>query len=105
MKLDLPAAKGHAQRTVRASLGADWREQIDPRGPTSAVIARGQMELSSSRERNTPNSALVRTGKRNANDIQLLAGVTAGESVVIEGAEQLKDGQRITVNQSTNRNE
>jgi hypothetical protein len=37
--------------------------------------------------------------------VESLAGITAGESIVIEGAEQLKDGQRITANQSTNRNE
>jgi hypothetical protein len=38
---------------------------------------------------------LVRTGKRTASEVELLAGISAGENVVIEGAEQLRDGQPI----------
>ena len=92
VKLDLPLAKG-----LRSG---QFGRVIVPTGegnavwvPASAVITRGQMEIVFVAANGTAQLRLVRTGKRNANDIQLLAGVTAGENVVIEGAEQLKDGQ------------
>ena len=104
VKLDLPAAEG--------TRSGQFGRVIVPTGegnavwvPASAVITRGQMEIVFVAANGHAQLRLVRTGKRNANDIELLAGITAGENVVIEGADQLKDGQRITVNQSTNRNE
>jgi RND family efflux transporter MFP subunit len=104
VKLDLPAAEG----TRSGQFGRVWvrtGESKSIRVPTSAIVVRGQMECIFVIANQHAQLRIVRTGKRNANDIQLLAGVTAGENVIIEGAEQLKDGQRITVNQSTNRTE
>ena len=40
---------------------------------------------------------IVRTGKRTNTEVELLSGVIAGESVVIEGAEQLRDAQPVTL--------
>ena len=40
---------------------------------------------------------IVRTGKRTDGEIELLSGIDSGESVVIEGAEQLRDGQPLTL--------
>ena len=36
---------------------------------------------------------LVRTGKQTAQGIEILAGLTPGEAVVVEGAANLRDGQ------------
>ncbi len=104
VKLDLPLAKGlRSGQFGRVIVTTGERNAVWV--PASAVVTRGQMEIVFVAANGTAQLRLVRTGKRNANDIQLLAGVTAGENVVIEGAEQLMDGQRVTINQSTNRNE
>jgi RND family efflux transporter MFP subunit len=104
VKLDLPPAQG-----LRSG---QFGRVIVPTGqgtavwvPASAVITRGQMEIVFVAADGHAQLRLVRTGKRNANDVELLAGITAGENVVVDGADRLKDGQRITVNQSTNPNQ
>jgi RND family efflux transporter MFP subunit len=104
VKLDLPAAEGMRS----GQFGRVWVQtgkSKSIRVPASAIVARGQMECVFVIANQHAQLRIVRTGKRNANDIELLAGITAGENVVVEGADQLKDGQRITVNQTTNRNQ
>jgi multidrug efflux pump subunit AcrA (membrane-fusion protein) len=39
----------------------------------------------------------VKTGKRRGEMVELVSGVSAGEQVVVEGAAQLRDGQRIEI--------
>ena len=104
VKLDLPATEG-----LRSG---QFGRVIVPTGransvwvPASAVITRGQMEIVFVAVDAHAQLRLVRTGKRNASEVELLAGISAGENVVIEGAEQLKDGQPIVVNKPTNRNQ
>lgn len=104
VKLDLPPAdglrSGQFGRVIvpTSSAASIWV-------PASAVLTRGQMEIVFVAVDGHAQLRLVRTGKRNAGEVESLAGITAGESVVIEGAAQLKDGQRIAANQSINRNE
>ena len=65
--------------------------------PASALITRGQIEIVFVAVEGHAQLRLVRTGKRNANEVELLAGISVGENIVIEGAEHLRDGQPITV--------
>jgi RND family efflux transporter MFP subunit len=64
--------------------------------PASAVVVRGQMETVFVAVDGHAQLRLVRTGKRTPNEVELLAGLSSGESVVTDGADQLHDGQRIT---------
>ena len=68
-----------------------------PRGPQSAVVTRGQMEIVFVVSDGKAQLRLVKTGKRIDGEVELLAGVRAGESVVVEGAAPLMDGQSVTV--------
>jgi RND family efflux transporter MFP subunit len=95
VKLDLPSTEG-----LRSG---QFGRVIVPTGkgetlwvPASAVVPRGQMETVFVEVNQHAQLRLVRTGKRTAKEIELLAGISAGESVVVEGAEQLGDGQPIT---------
>jgi hypothetical protein len=65
------------------------------RGPASAVIQRGQMELVFVVTDGHAQLRLVKTGKRFGNEIELLSGVSAGDEVVAEGAASLVDGQAV----------
>jgi multidrug efflux pump subunit AcrA (membrane-fusion protein) len=62
-------------------------------------VIRGQMEtvFVVEKEQATVQLRIVRMGKRSATEVELLSGISAGESVVSEGAEQLRDGQRVTL--------
>jgi multidrug efflux pump subunit AcrA (membrane-fusion protein) len=40
---------------------------------------------------------IVRTGKHTDDEIEILSGLDSGERVVVEGADQLRDGQPITL--------
>jgi hypothetical protein len=96
VKLDLPpSAAARSGQFGRAAIPTGLQKQI-LRVPASAVITRGQMELVFVAAENRAQLRLVRAGKRGADHVELLSGVTAGESIVIEGAEQLRDGQPIT---------
>ena len=61
--------------------------------PNSAVVQRGQLEIAFVVSKQQALLRLIKTGKHVGNDIEVLAGLDAGETVVIEGAEQLVDGQ------------
>ena len=95
VKLDLPPMdalrSGQFGRVIVPTGNADsiWV-------PAPAVITRGQMEIVFVAVKERAQLRLVRTGKRTASEVELLAGISPGENVVIEGAEQLRDGQPIT---------
>jgi len=96
VKLDLPAAEG----TSSGQFGRVWvvtGESRSIRVPTAAVVVRGQMEVLFIVEKQHAQLRIVRSGKRTDGEIELLSGIASGESVVIEGAEQLRDGQPITL--------
>ncbi len=67
-----------------------------PRVPQSAVIQRGQMEIVFIVADGKAHLRLVKTGRRVENEVELLSGVGAGETVVVENAGQLLDGQPVT---------
>lgn len=95
VKLDLPPAEG-----VRSG---QFGRVLVPMGktdavwvPASALIVRGQMETVFIAVNQHAQLRLVRTGKHTNTEVELLAGISRGENVVIEGAAQLHDGQPIT---------
>jgi RND family efflux transporter MFP subunit len=96
VKLDLPPAEG-----VRSG---QFGRVLVPTGktdaiwvPVSALIVRGQMETLFVAVNQHAQLRLVRTGKHTTTEVELLAGISRGEKVVIEGAAELHDGQPITV--------
>lgn len=96
VKLDLPATPG-----LRA--GAFGRVAIPVgespilRVPSTAVTLRGQLESVFLVVDGRAQLRLVRTGKSQGDETELLAGVTAGESVVVSAATPLRDGQPVQV--------
>ena len=96
VKLDLPAAEG----TRSGQFGRVWvqtGESKSIRVPTSAIMVRGQMECVFVVENQHAQLRIVRTGKLTAGEVTILSGVSSGERVVSEGAESLRDGQRVTL--------
>jgi len=96
VKLDLPPTE--AARS--GQFGRVWvatGESRTIRVPAAAIVARGQMETVFVAAKDHAQLRIVRTGKRTDREIELLSGINPGESVVIEGAEQLRDGQPITL--------
>ena len=64
--------------------------------PPAAVVPRGQLELLFVANGGQAQMRLARTGKRSPQGIEILAGLVAGESVVVQGADTLRDGQPLT---------
>lgn len=98
VKLDLPPTE--AARS--GQFGRVWvatGENQTIRVPAAAIVARGQMETVFVAAKEHAQLRIVRTGKRTDGEIELLSGINPGERVVIEGAEQLRDGQPITPKQ------
>ncbi len=96
VKLDLPPTDA-----VRSGqFGRVWvatGESQTIRVPAAAIVARGQMETVFVAAKDHAQLRIVRTGKSTEGEIELLSGINPGERVVIEGAEQLRDGRPITI--------
>ena len=65
--------------------------------PPSALVRRGQLEILFIAAGGKAQMRLVRVGKETPQGIEILAGLTSGESVVIEGAGNLRDGQLLRI--------
>jgi hypothetical protein len=61
--------------------------------PPPALVRRGQLEILFVAADGKAQMRLVRVGKETAQGVEILAGLAPGESVVIEGAGTLRDGQ------------
>ena len=95
VKLDLPPAEGvHSGQFGRVLVPMGKTDAVWV--PASALIVRGQMETVFIAVNQHAQLRLVRTGKHTNTEVELLAGISRGENVVIEGAAQLHDGQPIT---------
>ena len=84
------------------------RRTIRPRGhavggtsalriPASAVVLRGQMELVFVVSEGKARLRIVKTGERVGDAVEVVSGVEAGETLVIENASDLVDGQLLEV--------
>ncbi|MEI6783569.1 MAG: efflux RND transporter periplasmic adaptor subunit, partial [Verrucomicrobiota bacterium] len=61
--------------------------------PPTALVRRGQLEILFVAADGKAQMRLVRTGKQTAQGIEILAGLAPAEAVVVEGTENLRDGQ------------
>jgi RND family efflux transporter MFP subunit len=67
------------------------------RVPDSALLRRGQMEIAFVVEDGHARMRLVKSGQRAGGEVELLSGVDPGETIVVEGAAALSDGQPVDV--------
>jgi RND family efflux transporter MFP subunit len=92
VKLDLPETPG-----LRAGqfgrLAVPVSEATFLFVPPSALVRRGQLEILFVAADGKAQMRLVRSGKQTEQGIEILAGLTPGEAVVVEGAANLRDGQ------------
>ncbi len=96
VKLDLPSAPNlRAGQFGRVAMPAGETSAL--RAPASAVAQRGQMEIVFVAADGHAQMRLVKTGKRVGNEVEVVSGLSAGESVVLDGAAQLRDGQPLLI--------
>ena len=94
VKLDLPlGASLRAGQFARVTVPVSETKALTV--PISSVVQRGQMELLFVAVNNRAQLRLVKTGKRIGEEVEVVSGVSSGETVVSEGASQLRDGQPI----------
>jgi RND family efflux transporter MFP subunit len=94
VKLDLPAgASLRAGQFARVTVPLSETKALTV--PISSVVQRGQMELLFVAVNKRAQLRLVKTGKRIGEDVEVVSGITPGETVVCEDANQLRDGQPV----------
>jgi RND family efflux transporter MFP subunit len=94
IKIDLPEKAGLSSGQFGRLL-VPVGESNSLRVPVSAVVERGQLEIVFVVENQRAQLHLVKTGKRVGDEMEILSGLHAGDAVVVEGAAQLTDGQRV----------
>lgn len=99
VKIDLPAQEqiriGQFGRAVIPTA-----ETTIVRVPLASLVVRGQMEIVFVVEQDKALMRLVKTGRRFADEVEIVSGLEEEEAVVIEGAERLVDGQPVRVRAS-----
>ncbi|MEJ2031513.1 MAG: efflux RND transporter periplasmic adaptor subunit [Deltaproteobacteria bacterium] len=65
--------------------------------PEGAVSRFGQMERVWVVQNGTARLRLVRTGEHQAGQVEILAGLNAGDQVIVQGGKQLVDGQPVQI--------
>ena len=96
VKLDLPETPGlRSGQFGRVAVPAGAVRAI--RVPVTAVIQRGQMELVYVVADGHAELRIIKTGARIGDDVEVVSGLNAGESVVTEGVEALMDGQPVSI--------
>lgn len=94
IKLDLPPDGAlRAGQFGRAAIPVGRADSI--RIPSAAVVQRGQMELVFVSRGGAASLRLVRTGKRIGAEVEILAGLEPGETIITSGAASLVDGQAV----------
>jgi RND family efflux transporter MFP subunit len=94
VKLDLPRTAGLMSGQF-ARLVVPVGQSSSVRVPVSAVVLRGQLEILFVVANQRAQLRLVKTGRRIGDEVEVLAGLDAGESVVVGGAALLADGQPV----------
>lgn len=96
VKLDLPPVAGlRSGQFGRVLVPVGETRAIHV--PLSALVVRRQMETVFVVEKQNAQLRIVRTGKRTDGEVALISGVNAGDRVVVEGADTLRDGQPVTL--------
>ena len=96
-KLELKEGSFRSGQFVRVSIPTAERKAILL--PRQAVIERGQLEFVFSLNGKHARMHLVKVRPHADGRIEALSGLRAGESVIVQGAEQLMDGQPVDVKQ------
>ena len=95
VKVDLPAAPG-----LRAGqfgrLAVPVSETTDLLVPPAALVRRGQLEILFVAADGKARMRLVRSGKQSPRGLEILSGLAPGETVVVEGAATLREGQPLS---------
>jgi len=94
VKLDLPNSPGLMSGQF-ARLMLPVGETASMCIPLAAIVQRGQMEIVFAVENKRAQLHLVKTGRRVNDEIEILSGLDIGDSVVVDNACQLMDGQRL----------
>jgi len=96
VRLDLPQTAGlRSGQFARVVVAVG--ERSSARVPISAVILRGQLEILFVVTKQRAQLHLVKTGRAIGDEVEVLAGLESGESVVVRGADLLVDGQPVEV--------
>jgi RND family efflux transporter MFP subunit len=92
VKLDLPPTPGlRPGQFVRLLVPVGESRSL--RVPAAAVVQRGQLEIVFVVVSQHAQLRLVKTGRRFGNTVEILSGLDADDSVVVDGADRLSDGQ------------
>jgi membrane fusion protein, multidrug efflux system len=94
VKLDLPATQGLRSGQF-GRVAVPVAEVNALRVPLGAVVVRGQMEIGFVVVNQHAQLRLVKTGKHLGQEVEIVSGLNPGEQLVVEGAEQLFDGQPV----------
>ena len=94
MKVDLPETAGLSTGQF-GRLAVPVGEGTFLFVPPTALVRRGQLEILFVAADGKAQMRLVRAGKETAQGIEILTGLAPGESVVVEGAGNLRDGQPV----------
>ena len=65
--------------------------------PASAVVQHGQMELIRVVEDGHARVRIVKTGKPIKDRVEVISGLDAGETVIVDGSTVVRDGQPVEV--------
>jgi RND family efflux transporter MFP subunit len=96
VKFDLPSVSGlRAGQFGRVAVPTGEVSAL--RVPASAVIRRGQLELLFVVANDHAQLRIVKTGTPVGTEVEVVSGLDSGEPVVISGAEQLSDGQPVSI--------
>jgi RND family efflux transporter MFP subunit len=96
VKLDLPVTPSlRAGQFGRVAVPVGGTSAL--RIPASAVVLRGQMELVFVVSEGKARLRIVKTGERVGDAVEVVSGLEAGETLVIENASDLVDGQPLQV--------
>lgn len=94
VKLDLPQA-ADVRSGQFARLVVPVGESSSVRVPATAVVFRGQLEIVFVVTNQRAQLHLVKTGRKIGQEVEILAGLEPGESIVVGGAALLTDGQPV----------
>ena len=96
VKLDLPGTSGlRSGQFGRVAVPVGEVDSLLV--PAAAVVQRGQMEMVFVTVNGHAQLRLVKTGNRTGDAVEIVSGLEAGESVVIQDAAGLADGQPVNL--------
>jgi len=96
VKLDLPASPElRAGQFGRAAVPVGKAKSI--RVPSAAIVKRGQMEIVLVNDSGKAQLRLIRTGKTFADGVEILSGLSEGDTVILSDPAALMDGQAVEV--------